>query len=131
MKKIINSENAPKAIGPYSQAVAATPGQMIFIAGQLGMDAKSGEFVSQSIEQQTEKALQNLQAILEQAGANLTDVVKTTVLLKNMQDFNSMNKVYARFFSQAPPARAAFEAAKLPKDALVEIEAIAIVDDHA
>ncbi len=130
MKNVINSEQAPAAIGPYSQAISVTAGRMIFVAGQLGLDANSGEFVSKKIGDQTEQALKNLEAILKQAGAEMKHVVKTTVLLSDMENFGAMNKVYARFFPQQPPARAAFQAARLPKDALVEIEAIAVLDGH-
>ncbi|MBD3387024.1 hypothetical protein GF407_19125 [candidate division KSB1 bacterium] len=130
MKKVINSEQAPAAIGPYSQAISVTAGRMIFVAGQLGLRASSGEFVSEKIADQTEQALKNLEAILKQAGAEMKHVVKTTVLLSDMENFGTMNKVYARFFPQQPPARAAFQAARLPKDALVEIEAIAVMDEN-
>lgn len=125
-KKIINTTNAPAAIGPYSQAVSC--GNMMFISGQLPIDPNTGEFAGSDIQSQTKQSLTNLQNILKQAGADMSHIVKTTVLLKNMSDFAAMNEVYATFFEADFPARAAFEVAKLPKDALVEIEAIAALD---
>ncbi|MBN1304066.1 MAG: RidA family protein [Anaerolineales bacterium] len=123
LKKVITSAGAPKAIGPYSVAVKA--GGLIFTAGQLGINPDSGEFVGTEIEDQTRQALVNLSKVLESAGSSLEDVVKTTVFLKNMGDFSRMNEVYAKFFPVDPPARSAVEAAALPKDGLVEIEAVA------
>lgn len=123
MKKIINTENAPKAIGPYSQAVSK--GQLLFVSGQLPIDPKTGEFAGNDIKKQTAQALKNLRAILEQAGMDVTNVVKTTVYLSDIEDFKAMNEVYATVFTNECPARAAFQVARLPLDALVEIEAIA------
>ncbi len=125
MRKIIATENAPKAIGPYSQAVQVAG--FLYTAGQLGLDPGSGDMVDGGVEAQTRRALENLRAILETAGSSLAQVVKTTVFLKNMNDFAAMNAVYATFFPQEPPARSAVEVARLPKEALVEIEAIARV----
>ena len=124
--KMIQTDDAPQAIGPYSQGVKVDPGQMVFTAGQLGIDPQSGAFVSDDIAEQTAQALKNLQSVLQAAGADLNKIVKTTVFLKNMSDFQAMNAVYTQFFSQHRPARSAIEAANLPKDALIEIEAIAV-----
>lgn len=124
-KEIITAKNAPKAIGPYSAGVRA--GGVIFTAGQLGIDPLTGDFVSDEIVGQTRQALTNLQAILEAAGASLKDVVKTTVFLRDMDDFAAMNAVYAEFFTEDFPARSAVQVARLPKDAAVEIEAVAVV----
>ena len=125
MKEIISTENAPGAIGPYSQAVKA--GNMIFCSGQIPIDPKTGEFVSDDVAEQTEQVLRNLNAVLEAAGSSLNNVVKTTVFLADMNDFVAMNEVYARFFSENKPARATVQAARLPKDARVEIDCIAIL----
>ncbi len=123
MKKIIATEKAPGAIGPYSQAVQV--GNMVFVSGQLPIDPATGAFAGDCIECQTRQSLTNIQNILEAAGLSMKNVVKTTVLMKNMDDFAAMNNVYAEFFTEDCPARAAFQVGKLPKDALVEIEAIA------
>ncbi|MGI6777109.1 MAG: RidA family protein [Acetivibrionales bacterium] len=126
MKKIVCTEKAPKAIGPYSQGVAGNG--LLFISGQLPINPETGEFSSEDIEGQTRQSLENLRAILEKAGSGIDKVLKTTVFLKDMDDFAKMNKVYGEFFGKgAYPARSAVQVAKLPKDALVEIEAIAIV----
>ena len=125
-KQIVIAENAPKAIGPYSAAVKV--GSFVFTAGQLGIDPESGEFVSGGIEAQTRKALENITTILEAAGTTMKNVVKTTVFLQDMDDFSAMNEVYGQFFSEDFPARSAVRAARLPKDGLVEIEAIALLD---
>jgi 2-iminobutanoate/2-iminopropanoate deaminase len=124
-KQILTSEQAPKAIGPYSAGIRT--GNLVFTAGQLGVDPSTGEFVSDEISAQTRQALKNLQAVLEAGGASLENVVKATVFLRDMDDFGAMNEVYAEFFTQNPPARSAVQVARLPKDAAVEIEAIAIV----
>lgn len=124
MKEIISTENAPGAIGPYSQAVRT--GNMIFCSGQIPIDPATGEFVSDNVAEQTEQVLQNLNAVLEAAGSSLNNVVKTTVFLADMNDFVAMNEVYARFFSENKPARATVQAARLPKDARVEIDCIAL-----
>ncbi|HUS09376.1 MAG TPA: RidA family protein [Pyrinomonadaceae bacterium] len=124
MKEIIQTEHAPQAIGPYSQAVRANG--LIFASGQIPVDPQTGEFVVGGIEEQTEQVLKNLTAVLEAAGSSLVNVVKTTVFLVDMQEFKAMNEVYSRFFKEQPPARATVEAARLPRDARVEIEAIAL-----
>lgn len=123
MKKAIHTNNAPAAIGPYSQAIEANG--MIFVSGQLPIDPATGAFAGEDIAAQTRQSLTNIKNILAEAGAGMEDVVKTTVLLKNIADFTAMNEVYAEFFTGDCPARAAFEVAALPKNALVEIEAIA------
>ena len=125
MKEIISTENAPGAIGPYSQAVRA--GNIVFLSGQIPIDPQTGEFVSGGVAEQTEQVLKNLSAVLEAAGTSLNNVVKTTVFLADMNDFTAMNEVYARYFSENKPARATVQAARLPRDARVEIECIAII----
>lgn len=125
MKEIISTEDAPSAIGPYSQAVKT--GNMVFCSGQIPIDPATGEFVSNDVAEQTEQVLKNLSAVLEAAGSGLNNVVKTTVFLADMNDFAAMNEVYARFFSENKPARATVQAARLPRDARVEIECIALV----
>lgn len=127
MKKAISTDKAPKAMGPYSQGIVADCGKLVFTAGQTGVEPKTGDFVPGGIQEQTRQAFQNIKAVLEAAGAGLHDVVKTTVFLKDMNDFAAMNEVYATFFSVVPPARSTVQAARLPKDALVEIETIALV----
>lgn len=125
MKEIISTENAPGAIGPYSQAIRA--GNMIFCSGQIPIDPATGEFVSHVVSEQTEQVLKNLTAVLVEAGTDLSSVVKTTVFLADMNDFVEMNEVYARFFGENKPARATVQAARLPRDAKVEIDCIAVV----
>ncbi|MCG8364738.1 MAG: RidA family protein [Pseudanabaenales cyanobacterium] len=127
-RKIIQTDQAPAPVGPYNQAIAAT-GQMIFVAGQIPLDPTTGAIVGEGdVAQQTEQAIANLTAILEAAEATLADVVKTSVFLKDMNDFAAMNAVYANHFGDATaPARACVEVARLPKDVLVEIECIAVV----
>lgn len=123
MKEIISTENAPGAIGPYSQAIKT--GGIIFCSGQIPIDPATGEFVSNDVAEQTEQVLKNLDAVLKAAGSSLDDVVKTTVFLADMGDFAAMNEVYARYFDENKPARATVQAARLPRDARVEIECIA------
>ena len=123
MNEIISTKNAPSAIGPYSQAVKA--GNLLFISGQIPLDPATGEVVEATIQAQTTRSLNNLKAILEEAGGNLRSVVKTTDFLKSMDDLAEMNKVYQQFFQSDCPARSAVQVAKLPKDVMVEIEAIA------
>ena len=126
MKEIVATERAPRAIGPYSQAVRS--GQFLFASGQIPIDPATGEFVAGGIAEQTEQVMRNVSAILEAAGGSLEQVVKTTVFLADMDDFTAMNEVYGRFFGENPPARATVQAARLPRDARVEIEAIAVLD---
>ncbi len=125
MKQTISTENAPGAIGPYSQAVKT--GNMVFCSGQIPIDPATGEFISNDIAEQTGQVLKNLSAVLEAAGSNLNNVVKTTVFLADMNDFTAMNEIYAEFFSENKPARATVQAARLPRDARVEIECIAVI----
>jgi 2-iminobutanoate/2-iminopropanoate deaminase len=124
VKELIQTDQAPHAIGPYSQAVKANG--FVFASGQIPTDPKTGQFVAGGIAEQTEQVLKNLAAVLEAAGSGMDRVVKTTVFLIDMQEFAAMNEVYGRFFNDAPPARATVEAARLPRDARVEIEAIAL-----
>jgi 2-iminobutanoate/2-iminopropanoate deaminase len=124
MKENISTEKAPKAIGPYSQAVRANG--FIFTAGQIALDPASGQLVSGDIARQTARVLDNLKAIVEAGGSSLDHAVKATVYLKDMSDFVTMNEVYARYFPQNPPVRSTVEAARLPRDVLVEIDLIAI-----
>ena len=124
MNKTIHTPNAPAAIGPYSQAVQA--GNMLFVSGQIPIDPATGEFAGSDIATQTKQSLTNIQNILAAAGYSLNDVVKTTVLLADIADFAAMNAVYAEFFTAPYPARAAFQVACLPKNALVEIECVAV-----
>jgi 2-iminobutanoate/2-iminopropanoate deaminase len=123
MKEVVLTSRAPKAIGPYSQAIKSNG--LLFLSGQVALDPQTGEFVGSDVRQQTERVFENIKGVLEAAGANLNHVVKTTVFLKDMNDFAAMNEVYARYFTAAPPARSTVQAARLPKDALVEIEVIA------
>lgn len=123
----VSTEAAPAAIGPYSQAVS-TAGPLLFTSGQLPIDPQTGAFVPGGIAEQTAQVLKNLQAVLEAGGSSLGRVVKTTVFLKDMNDFAAMNAVYASFFTNSPPARSTVEVARLPKDSLVEIEAVAAVE---
>jgi 2-iminobutanoate/2-iminopropanoate deaminase len=125
-RQIISTDKAPAAVGPYSQAVSRNG--LIYSAGQIGLDPATGKLVEGGIQAQTRQALANLQAILEAAGASLNDVVKTTVFLQDMADFQAMNQVYAAFFGSDPPARSAVQVAALPLGALVEIEAVAITE---
>ena len=127
-RKIIQTDQAPAPVGPYNQAIAAT-GQMIFVAGQIPLNPTTNAIVGEGdVAKQTEQAIANLTAILQAAGATLADVVKTSVFLKNMNDFAAMNAVYAKHFGdETAPARACVEVARLPKDVLVEIECIAVV----
>jgi 2-iminobutanoate/2-iminopropanoate deaminase len=124
VKRKIQTTNAPQAIGPYSQAIEANG--LIFASGQIPIDPATGRFVEGGIAEQTEQVLKNLKALLEAAGSGLDQIVKTTVFLASMDEFAAMNEVYGRFFNAEPPARATVEAARLPRDARVEIEAIAL-----
>jgi 2-iminobutanoate/2-iminopropanoate deaminase len=124
VREIITTEAAPQAIGPYSQAVSL--GDLIFTSGQIPTDPETGVFVEGGIAEQTEQVLRNLSEVLRAAGTSLEGVVKTTVYLADMNDFVAMNEVYGRYFSNEPPARSTVEAARLPRDARVEIDAIAV-----
>lgn len=123
MKDIVLTDRGPKPIGPYSQAIKANG--FLFASGQIALDPHSNEFVAGDIRQQTERVMANIKGIVEASGSNLGHIVKTTVFLKDMNDFAAMNEVYGKFFAVAPPARSTVQVARLPKDALVEIEVIA------
>jgi len=123
-REVVATKDAPQAIGPYSQAIKAAG--LVFVSGQVALDPASGALIAGGIAEQTERALKNLQAILQAAGTGLDRALKTTVYLKNMSEFTAMNEVYGKFWKSAPPARATVEVARLPKDALVEIDVIAL-----
>jgi 2-iminobutanoate/2-iminopropanoate deaminase len=123
MKSVVLTDRGPKPIGPYSQAIKSNG--LLFVSGQIALAPKTGEFAGADVRQQTERVLENLKGILEASGVSLNHVVKTTVFLKDMNDFTAMNEIYARYFAAAPPARSTIQVARLPKDALVEIEVIA------
>ncbi len=125
MKQVISTTSAPAAIGPYSQAIVSNG--FAFLSGQIPLDPATGQLIEGGIEEQTLRVLDNLQSVLEAAGSSLAGVVKTTVYLKDMGEFAAMNAVYARYFTENPPARATVEAARLPKDVRVEIDCIAVV----
>jgi 2-iminobutanoate/2-iminopropanoate deaminase len=127
VKQIIQTDRAPQAIGPYSQAVKARG--FVYASGQIPIDPATGQFVAGGIKEQTEQVLKNVAAVLKASGSGLDKVVKTTVFLADMEEFAAMNEVYARFFSSEPPARATVQAAGLPRNAKVEIEVIALVED--
>jgi 2-iminobutanoate/2-iminopropanoate deaminase len=124
MREVIATDNAPQAIGPYSQAIKANG--FVFVSGQIAIDPASGTIVGGAVAEQTERVMTNLSNILAAAGTSLDKVVKATVFLKNMADFAGMNEVYGKFFTNAPPARATVEVARLPKDVLVEIDVVAV-----
>lgn len=125
MREIVLSDRGPKPIGPYSQAIKVNG--LLFVSGQISIDPKTNEFVGGDIRQQTERMLENIKGIVEAAGSKLGHVIKTTVFMKNIGDFAAMNEVYGKYFSSAPPARSTVEVARLPKDALVEMEVIATI----
>lgn len=123
-KEVISTSKAPAAVGPYSQAIKVD--NFIFTSGQIPFDPETNELVGEDIESQTRQVLKNVTAVLEAAGATLDDVVKTTMFIQNMDDFNTINEIYGEFFTENPPARSAVEAARLPKNVLIEVEVIAI-----
>jgi 2-iminobutanoate/2-iminopropanoate deaminase len=125
MREAVATQKAPAAIGPYSQAIKA--GGFVFTSGQIALDPASGQIITGDIAAQTERVLKNLAEILTAAGSGMDRVVRTTVFLKNMAEFAAMNEVYGRFFQQSPPARSTVEVARLPKDVLVEIDAVALL----
>ena len=125
LRESIKTSNAPAALGPYSQAIKV--GEFVYTSGQVAIDPATGEFIGGGIVEQTERVLKNVAAVLEAAGSSLDQVVKTLVFLADMDDFAAMNEVYGKFFTGAPPARSTVQAARLPKDARVEIEAVALV----
>ena len=124
MKKIIQTDRAPKAIGPYSQGIQA--GNLFFLSGQIALDPKTGEMVAGDVRQQTQQVLENIKGLLESQGLDMRDVIKVTIFLKEMGNFNQVNDVYAAYFSSSPPARSTVEVARLPRNAEIEIEAIAL-----
>jgi 2-iminobutanoate/2-iminopropanoate deaminase len=125
MREIILSDRGPKPIGPYSQAVRVNG--FLFVSGQIALDPRTGEMIAGDVRQQTERVMENVKGIVEAAGSKMAHVVKTTVFLKDINDFAAMNEVYARYFAAVPPARSTVEVARLPKDALVEIEVVASI----
>jgi 2-iminobutanoate/2-iminopropanoate deaminase len=124
MKETVSTSNAPKAIGPYSQAIRA--GNFVFLSGQIPLDPATGQLVEGTIQLQTERVLENMRAVLAAAGLSFENVVKTTVFLKSLTDFPHMNEVYARYFNANPPARSTVEVSRLPRDVQIEIDAIAM-----
>jgi 2-iminobutanoate/2-iminopropanoate deaminase len=124
----ISTNQAPAAIGPYSQAIRC--GQFVYASGQVALDPASGELVGEDVQAQTHRALQNLQAVLTSAGTSLASVVKTTVFLTRMSDFQAMNAIYATYFTSVAPARSTVAVAELPRKALVEIECVALIEDN-
>jgi 2-iminobutanoate/2-iminopropanoate deaminase len=124
-KRVIQTEKAPKAIGPYSQAIQA--GNFLFLSGQIPLDPKTGELVKGDIRQQTQQVLENIKGVLESQKLGMEDVVKVTIFLKDIGNFNQVNEVYATYFPSSPPARSTVEVAKLPRDADIEIEAIGVI----
>ncbi len=124
-KKVIETQSAPKAIGPYSQAIRA--GKFLFLSGQIPLDPKTGELVKGDIDQQTKRILENIKGILESQKLGMENVVKTTIFLKEMGNFNRVNEIYGAYFPTSPPARSTVEVARLPRDVEIEIEAIALV----
>ena len=124
-KRVVQTEKAPKAIGPYSQAIQA--GDFLFLSGQVPLDPKTGELVKGDIRQQTEQVLENIKGVLESQKLGMKDVVKVTIFLKNIENFNQVNEIYSTYFPTSPPARSTVEVARLPRNAEVEIEAIALI----
>jgi 2-iminobutanoate/2-iminopropanoate deaminase len=124
-KKVVQTGQAPEAIGPYSQAIQA--GDFLFLSGQIPLDPKTGELVKGDIRNQTRQVLENIRGVLESQGTGMKDVVKVTIFLKDIGNFNQVNEVYATYFPSAPPARSTVEVAKLPRDADIEIEMIALI----
>ena len=125
-RKVIGTDQAPRPVGPYSQAIQV--GNTLFVAGQLGLDPATSKLVEGGVQAQARQALQNLAAILEAAGGSLAHVVKTTIFMDNLDDFGQVNEIYGTFFSESPPARSTLEVARLPLGGLVEIEAIAVIE---
>jgi 2-iminobutanoate/2-iminopropanoate deaminase len=125
MRDIVSTDRGPKPIGPYSQAVKANG--FLYVSGQVALDPQTGEMVAGGITEQTERAMNNLKGIVEAAGTKLSHAVKTTIYLKDMNDFAAMNEVYGKFFTAAPPARSTVQVSRLPKDALVEIDIVAVL----
>lgn len=124
-KKAVLTQNAPQPIGPYSQAMRV--GEWLFCSGQIALDPKTGQLAAQDVEGQTRQVMENLKAVVNEAGACMNCVVKTTIFLKSMNDFPKVNEIYGRYFEQVPPARSTVEVSRLPKDVLVEVEAIVVI----
>ena len=124
-RRIVKTDKAPQGIGVYSQAIVA--GELVFTSGQIGIDSKTGQMVEGGFEAQAEQVLRNLAAVLEAAGSDMSQVLKTTVFLADMDDFNKMNEIYRRHFKEDPPARSTVQVARLPRNARIEIEAVALV----
>jgi 2-iminobutanoate/2-iminopropanoate deaminase len=127
-KRVITTEKAPAAIGPYSQAIVANG--FVFVSGQIPLDPKTGQIVSSDIQAQTRQCLDNLQAILKASGTSMDKLVKVTVFAKDLNDFQAINQVYSEYFKENPPARSFVEVSRLPRDAAIEIEGIALLDDQ-
>ncbi|MBN2030748.1 RidA family protein [bacterium] len=126
-KEIIQTDQAPEAIGPYSQGVVTQPGRLLFTAGQIALDPKTNSLINGDIEVQTKRVLENIRGVLEAAGSDFDKVVKTTVFLKDINDFPGMNRVYETYFHQTPPARSTVEVSRIPKGGRIEIECVAII----
>lgn len=127
MREVIKTDRAPAALGPYSQAIKVRGGTFVFSSGQIALDPKTGNLIGTTASEQTRQIMENLKAVFEAAGAHMSDVVKTTMYLIDINDFSSVNEVYATFFTGSPPARATLEASQLPKGARVEIDAVAVL----
>ncbi len=125
MKRVISTDKAPKAIGPYSQAIAVAPRELVFCSGQIALDPQSGAIVEGGVEAQTARVLDNVEAVLAAAGCSFADIVKTTIFLADMGDFQKVNEIYGKRFTSDPPARSTVQAARLPRDVKVEVEVIA------
>lgn len=125
MRDVVLTDRGPKPIGPYSQAIRVNG--FLFVSGQVALDPQTGALLGSTVQEQTERTLENVKGIVEAAGTKMAHVVKVSVFLKDMNDFSAMNEVYGRYFSSAPPARTTVEVARLPKDALVEIDVVAVL----
>ncbi len=126
-KRVISTDGAPAAIGPYSQAIEAPAGRTVYCSGQIALDPGTGELVTDSVAAQTHRVIQNLKAVLEAAGGGLQHIVKTTIFMTDLGDYGAVNEVYGEYFGDDRPARAAVEVSRLPKDVAVEIEAVAVI----
>ena len=131
LREIIESDQAPKAIGPYSQAVRTSGGRMLFLSGQIGLDPLTGQLVSDDLEQQTVRVMENLKAVLSAGGTDFQHVVRCTIFLVDMADFAKVNEIYGRCFQKEPPSRATVQVAGLPRGSKVEIDAIAVIGSSA
>ena len=129
MREVVRTDNAPAAVGPYSQAIKVAGGSLLFCSGQIALDPSTGELVGETAAEQCRRVMENLKAVLKAAGADLSAVVKTTIFLVDLNDFVAVNEVYGNYFENNPPARATAESAHLPKGALVEIDAVAVLGE--